>query len=203
MRKVAPLYLTPYNRARREGATNTLKPLTNPPLKRSDDVANSQNTLTQERLKELLHYDPETGVFTWLQTRGQQTRGCKAGSPDKDGYIKIGINRRSYRAHRLAWFYVNGSWPTELIDHINGEKADNRIANLRKADFSENCQNLKGASKRSTTGLLGVRAQKKKGGISYQAAIRVRGEFIYLGTHPTPEAAHTAYMEAKERLHRI
>jgi hypothetical protein len=202
MLKVATSGDTPYIKARKEAVCARLNPLTNPPLRRSDDMAKATDNLTQDELKAVLHYDPQTGDFTYLQTRGRRVRGDKAGSMKGDGYWGICINGKHYRAHRLAWFYMTGKWPKVLIDHKNGDPLDNRFDNLREATHAENCQNLKSANKRSGTGLLGVRKQiKPSGDITYQAAIRVQRKFIYLGTYPTAKAAHEVYMEAKRRLH--
>jgi len=88
----------------------------------------------------LLTYDPYTGLFTWLvDAYSNKVKGKIAGSI-KEGYINISIDRKLYRAHRLAWLYVNGVFPSE-IDHINRVKSDNRICNLREVSRSENCQN--------------------------------------------------------------
>src|SRR5690606_34614864 len=95
--------------------------------------------LTQQRLKELLYYDPETGIFTRLVGRsGPRARaGDVAGSDNGKGYIRIYVDGRPYKAHRLAWFYMHGEWPEE-IDHRNGERADNRLSNLRPVTRQQN-----------------------------------------------------------------
>src|SRR4029450_2313606 len=98
--------------------------------------------LTAERLRELLDYDPETGDFTWKVNRRCVRSGSVAGNVNcVDGYCYIGVDARRYHAHRLAWLYIKGAWPNDQIDHINGNKADNRFANLRQATHSQNQAN--------------------------------------------------------------
>jgi len=97
--------------------------------------------MTQSRLKELLHYDEDTGIFTVkLNTGGSRKVGAISGSQRKDGYVYIGLDKKHYLAHRLAWLYVNGEYPAE-IDHINKIKNDNSILNLRGCNHYENCLN--------------------------------------------------------------
>ena len=121
--------------------------------------------ITQKELKELLHYDPGTGVFVWknIITANQKKNGDVAGGYDDKGYIKIRINYKHYLAHRLAWLYVYGEWPSKHLDHINRNPSDNRISNLREATHLENNKN---ASKRkdNTSGYKGVNwhARNKK-----------------------------------------
>lgn len=110
--------------------------------------------LNKARLQELMNYDPETGVFTW-----KPRKGCKAGPLGCDngnGYLRITVDGRSHYAHRLAWVYANGETDAPHIDHINGIRGDNRIANLRPATESQNQQNRHGAQKNSKSGVLGV-----------------------------------------------
>ena len=100
--------------------------------------------ITQERLRRLLHYEPETGVFTWLERSSPHSKGHVgrvAGAFDVRGYWRIKIDYKSYRAARLAWFYMTGEWPTQEIDHINRNPADNRWINLRSVDGSQNTYN--------------------------------------------------------------
>src|ERR1035437_1342352 len=109
-------------------------------------------TLTQERLKELLHYDPATGVFSWLTNmkggvRCGDVAGCKTGG---QGYIRIRLDDHCYYGHRLAFFYVNDRWPAQ-IDHINRDRSCNAWLNLREATFSTNAQNRCGKSKNNVT----------------------------------------------------
>jgi len=153
--------------------------------------------LTTERLKELLSYSPETGLFVWLKNRcSVAMAGDVAGTPI-NGYLTIVIDKLPYRAHRLAWFYMTGKWPFDKIDHINGVRNDNKWVNLREADNHLNMQNIRKAI--CKVGYLGVTI----GGRSkrYQARIRVDGKTVYLGTFDSPQEAHTAYVSAKRKHH--
>lgn len=156
--------------------------------------------LTADRLRELLHYDPETGLFANNGTRHGVARGSPTGTLDaSNGYVKIGVCGRRYYAHRLAWFYVYGEWPENDIDHLNGVRSDNRIANLRAATRALNMQNLRRANENSSSGLLGVERIGNRG--FWCARIGVFGKRVYLGCFNNPEDAHQAYLEAKRRLH--
>jgi hypothetical protein len=149
-----------------------------------------------ERLRELLHYDPATGIFTWLARANSRVHGGDvAGSVNGRGYRQIGIDGRKYRAHRLAFLYMTGEWPVEQIDHINGVTVDNRWANLRPADQSLNNANTS-RSKRNTSGYKGVswHATKRK----WKAEIGVNGRRRYLGYFSDPAEAHAAYVTAAE-----
>jgi hypothetical protein len=159
--------------------------------------------ITAERLRELLHYDPETGIFTWLTratvSRRWNTRyvGTTAGSVDCHGYIAIKLIGQLNRAHRLAWLYMTGEWPSNDIDHINGNRADNRLENLRPATRSQNNANSRTQS-RNTSGLKGVHKQSR--GYTWAARIKINGSQHYLGNFKTPESAHAAYIVAAEKL---
>jgi hypothetical protein len=154
-----------------------------------------------DRLKEVLHYDPSTGVFTWATNMGGRGKvGAVAGWSHQDGYMEIGVFGRKVRAHRLAWLFVFGRWPICQIDHINGDRADNRIENLREVTDKENRQNLRTAMvTNKTTGLLG--SAPTANGKRWMAKISLHRKQIYLGTFDSPELAHQAYLDAKRRLH--
>jgi hypothetical protein len=143
--------------------------------------------LTHQQLMALLRYNPDTGEFS-RAIPGKQ----KIGSVTTNGYIGIRVNYRRYLAHRLAWFYVNEEWPSSELDHINGDKTDNRIANLRLATRSLNNANTKCRSK---SGLKGVVLIK----YGYRAGITINKRFHYLGTYETPEEAHAAYCRAAKK----
>ncbi|WP_186119945.1 HNH endonuclease [Burkholderia gladioli] len=155
-------------------------------------------TLTHECLVEHIHYDAETGVFTRLKSkRGSVVLGKVKGNPMGAGYLGLSIGGRQYYMHRLAWFYVRGEWPARAIDHINGDRTDNRLANLRDVSQAENMQNMRRPKAYSSTGLLGVGRCRDK----FRAEIRVDGRKKHLGTFDTAEAAHRAYMDAKRIFH--
>lgn len=155
--------------------------------------------LTPARLRELLHADPDTGICTWLVSTGRVKVGDVAGCLNNgNGYIYIGINERLELAHRLIWLYVTGSWPSHEIDHINGEKADNRFANLREATSSQNKAN-RGPQSNNTSGYKGVSWHKHSR--RWAAQIHKDGRRISLGYYPTPEAAHSAYVKAAHEHH--
>ena len=157
--------------------------------------------LTQERLKELLHYCPETGVFTRLTRVAQRVHiGDIAGSKTNQGYWSIRIDGKQYQAHRLVWLYVNGNFPKNEIDHINNIRNDNRLFNLREAIHMQNMQNQKTAMKSNkSTGLLGAYFCKKDN--LYRSCIRVNKKLNHLGSFKTPQDAHQAYLTAKRQLH--
>lgn len=145
--------------------------------------------ITQEQLKEVLNYDPETGLFTWIKKRGHKknTAGGK-----RLGYISIGVGFRLYQAHRLAWLYMTGEWP-KFLDHIDGDRSNNRFSNLRIATASQNAANAK-RSATNTSGFKGVTWHK--GAKKWMAQIVVREERKYLGLFDRVEDAHQAYVSA-------
>ena len=165
----------------------------------------NDNTLTQAELKRLIHYQPDTGVFTWLhrETAGAHWNsrypGTEAGSVaprDNTTYIAIRVNRRLYLAHRLAWLYMTGEWPADEIDHIDRDGRRNEWNNIRAATSGQQKANQK-LRKDSRIGLKGVRKYTAKGRPRpYYATITVDGEIFFLGTFATPEEAHRAYREA-------
>jgi len=157
----------------------------------------AEKNLTAERLRELFHYNKETGVFTRL-VKSSNSRTV-AGSTGKDRRVRISVDNKIYRAHTLAWIYVTGFHPKDCIDHINGDPSDNRFCNLREATHAENMQNRRSASKNSSSGLLGVsfNNEKKK----WTAEIMSNYKRIRLGHFSTKEEAHLAYIEAKRKIH--
>ena len=143
----------------------------------------------------MLHYDPETGYFTWLVTRGAAKLGMKAGRIMANGYVRIEIFGKQYMAHRLAWFYTHKEWPKSDIDHGNRNRNDNRLCNLRIASRAQNNGN-KPIHPRNKIGLKGVcRSSKYK----FAARIKIKGKFDHLGTFDCPVAAHFAYQIAANK----
>jgi len=154
--------------------------------------------IAQERLKKILNYDPETGIFRWIDAKNQsQLNGEIAGSPDTRGWIYIGIEGKKYAAHRLAWLYVYGERPEIDIDHKNRCRSDNRIDNLRLATKNQN-QHNQGISRANKTGFKGVCIHRPSG--KYQSQIKHFGKKIYLGLFSSPEDASRAYEMAALKL---
>lgn len=154
--------------------------------------------LTAERLRELLHYDPETGVFTRAVRTSNRTHvGDIAGTCNTLGYRSICIDSRYFAEHRLAWLYVTGRWPVDDIDHLDGNRANNAFRNLRDVPRATNLQNQRRASRNSKTGFLGVIAYGEK----FRATISLNRTHRFLGTFDTPEEAHQAYLKAKRAIH--
>ncbi len=119
--------------------------------------------ITQELLKEFLNYDPDTGVFTWkIARKGSPGKGRRAGGLDYEGYTRIKIDYKNYRASRLAWLYMNGREPEGQIDHIDGDRSNDSISNLRDVDQTTNGQNQRKNSS-NTSGITGVCWHKKQG----------------------------------------
>lgn len=159
--------------------------------------------LTQARLKELLHYDPDSGVFTWRVTVGPRGHaGSVAGSLTQEGYWKIQISRSPYQSHRLAVLYMTGEWPEADVDHRDGVRINNAWSNLRLCTRGENQQNLGSQVRVSATGLRGARyCPKMNRPNPYSACISVGRVKHRLGYFPTAEEAHKAYLNAKFHLH--
>lgn len=160
----------------------------------------AEAAITAQRLREVLHYDPETGIFTWkIAPRSKpEFIGTAAGSNHGEGYKIVKIAQRTYLAHRLAWLYVHGVWPSFNIDHRNGNRADNRIANLRDASQSINLQNQRGPRSHNKTGFLGVKPARNG---RFAAQIVLNGKPVHLGIFKTAEEAHAVYVAAKRKHH--
>lgn len=158
------------------------------------------NVITAERLRERLDYNSGTGVFTW-KVRGSARAGPGevAGTVDSRGYLVIGVDGKQRSAHRLAWLYFYGVWPERQIDHKDGDRLNNSIANLRDIAGALNRQNQRNPRSNNTSGFLGVSPCKKTG--RWLAHIGIDGRSRYVGRYDTREEAHEAYLEAKRRLH--
>lgn len=156
---------------------------------------------THERLRELLDYDSETGIFIRrITTSNRAAKGSKAGRNNGNGYLRIMIDRYTDYAHRLAWFYVYKRWPNGEVDHIDGNGRNNAISNLREGTHAENFQNL---SLRNTnkSGRMGVSWSKLHS--KWEAYIWVNSKKKYLGLFDDREAAGSAYLSAKRELHQF
>lgn len=154
--------------------------------------------LTQERLKECLSYDPGSGDFAALVDRRLYKAGDVFRTVNSSGYIRIRIDGVYYYAHRLAWMYVHGEWPPADVDHINGDRADNRMCNLRLATRKENLQN-RSASRSSATKVKGV--DYHAGMRKYRVRIRSEGKRFTVGYFDSVEEAAIAYEKAAAELH--
>ena len=149
------------------------------------------SALTQAKLKELLHYEPETGVFTWIESTSSRIKiGDIAGNKGVDGYIDIRIYGKLLRAHRLAYLYMTGEWPANHVDHINGIKHCNIWTNLRECTQSQNLLNI-GMRKNNKSGFKGVSwgNRDKK----WRAQAQLNGKHFSLGSYCSPELASEAY----------
>lgn len=155
------------------------------------------NKITAAQVREVLTYDPDTGLFRWRKVHAKSRVAVGAVAGARGRYTRITISRKLYAAHRLAWLYVTGVWPKEEIDHRNGDKHDNRWLNLREATRQINAQNIRRTSNKN--GFMGVHwtARNKK----FRASIRLGDKSHFLGLFDRPEDAHAAYVAAKRRLH--
>lgn len=156
--------------------------------------------ITPQELRDLLAYDLDTGALTYRKAAGRWgviPAGAMAGCVNPCGYVQVMIQRRALLGHRIAWALTHGSWPEGQIDHINGIRTDNRIANLRDVSHAGNLQNRHRSNVTNTLGMLGVSQQSKR---RFRAKIKANGVKHNLGSFDTAEAAHAAYLDAKARL---
>ncbi len=173
---------------------NRLKPIT------TDDC---DKMLTAERLREVLSYDETTGVFTWMHRPNSKRWNTKnagkvAGSVHNGGYLHLSLDNQKYLNHRMAWLYVYGEWPRRFVDHINLDKTDNRISNLRLADFAENSANIS-TRKNSVSGFRGVSFLTSRQ--RWIAQIHKNKRYYRLGSFKDKECAARAYAEAAQNLY--
>jgi hypothetical protein len=155
--------------------------------------------LTQERLKELLSYDPETGVFVRIkQTSSNAKIGDVAGNTNRNGYHYTQVDGTKFRTHRLIWLYMTGKFPPDSIDHIDRNPSNNRFANLRAVTKSENQHNQKMHCV-NTSGFKGVNYYKNSK--KWSAQITLNNVKKHLGTFFTPEEANVAYLAAQRIYH--
>jgi len=156
------------------------------------------STLTAERAREVLAYCHGDGSLTWRITLSRaRVAGKSAGYRRRDGYLHIGVDGQMYLGHRLVWLIVTGAWPTCEVDHIDGDRTNNRFVNLRDVDMSGNAQNR--CRPQGKNPYLGVSwdAEQRK----WRAGIRVNGRRKCLGRFDDPAVAHQRYLEAKAKLH--
>lgn len=150
-------------------------------------------TLTAERARELLHYDPATGIVTWKISRGPARAGAEAGRLKADGYREIRVDGRLYTTHRVIWLLVKGKWPPRQIDHKDTVRDHNWFSNLRPATNSQNQRNSRRRG-HNTSGFKGVDFHRRTG--KWRARLVKDGSRTHLGLFVTAEGAHAAYVAA-------
>lgn len=151
--------------------------------------------LTSDRLKQVLCYDPETGVFTWRVARGSRTAGSVAGYLEADGYWRIYVDSKLYQAQHLAWLFMRGAWSETLLDHKNRVRNDNRWSNIRPATESQNAVNSK------TRGRSGIRGVRQRANGNFIATIWTGKKQKTLGTFPSAAEAARVFNKAHQELH--
>ena len=165
-------------------AAGDCKPRPTQPIGRSAALlTNGQkwaNMITQKQLKELVKYEPETGIFTRIKWNGGKSLPGQVVGTKTEGYIKFSVGNKMQYAHRMAWLYVYGEMPKYRIDHINGDKSDNRIMNLRIATHGENLQNVR-IRKNNTSGKIGVYWHKTRQ--KWHVRITINKRVISLGMY--------------------
>jgi len=160
-------------------------------------IGSPPQILTAERVRELFNYDPDTGLFTRriaIGYRGRFRKGDVPGTDNKNGYIRIIVDYKKYYAHRLAWLHVFGYLPEE-IDHIDRNRSNNRISNLRPATHAQNLSNA--LRLRTKSGLKGAYRFQNR----WKSSITSTGKQIHLGLFDTAEEAHAAYVAAAKKYH--
>ncbi len=151
-----------------------------------------------DRLRELLRYDAESGGLTWrVGRKGLPAEKYAVKCKNKGGYVVVMVDRVLLRAHRVAWAIHHGYWPAGEIDHINGDRADNRLSNLRDVPRAMNAQNLRTPKKTNKLGILGVHQVEGR----FVARVCTEGKAINLGRYGTAEEAREAYLAGKRRHH--
>lgn len=157
-----------------------------------------KTSFSAQELRDVIYYDPNTGIFRWTKTRGRAHKGKTAGCKDTRGYLMLRVFGSAYLVHRLAWFYMTGRWPVDQIDHIDRDRTNNRFENLREATNSQNKINC-GLQSNNASGFKGVswRRQCNRWG----AQIGAHGKLHYLGLFDSAEEAAEAYVRAAKRFH--
>lgn len=161
----------------------------------------TKEILTREYLVDRLTYDPETGVFTHNHNFGSRYRiGDRADTPGHaalKGYRLVNLLNQKFLAHRVVWLYAYGEMPSLSIDHIDGDRGNNRLSNLRQVSHKTNMQNRRKPRKDNSTGFIGVKSHGER----FRASICIEGKTTHIGVYDTPEQAHIAYVEVKRKHH--
>lgn len=160
----------------------------------SHGAAPTKPNVTAELVRAVFRYCPDTGQFFYRKSRPHRSSDVPAGRINKKGYRILSICGFKFQAHRLAWLHVYGSFPVGEIDHKNGARDDNRIANLRDVTTIQNQWNRTRARTGSTSGLIGAHLMHSG---NWAARIVRYGKQKHLGTFATAEAAHAAYVAAR------
>lgn len=157
----------------------------------------SQKLLSPAELVDLFRYEEDSGLLIWIKPKGRVKVGSACKSLKANGYLQVEVSGRNYLVHRIIWALKTGSWPDKHIDHVDGNRSNNRWTNLRDVSQGVNMQNLKRAKSQNKLGLLGVIFHRNR----YRAVLQANGKVVHRSYHSTAEEAHIAYLKAKRRLH--
>jgi len=166
------------------------------PKNKVSEYSATAATLTQEYLKSILDYDFDTGIFTWKVNKANRTKVGDIAGWSYNGYREIEINNKAYKAHRLAWLYVYGEMPKNLVDHIDGNRSNNKIANLREATYQENSENYK-TPKTNKSGVKNVSWYKNLN--KWVVSISIRKTKKTVGYYDDLELAELVAVEARNK----